>query len=72
MATIIQPYNDWRERLAVDVIGGLVSNMIQRSQQANQNRKLNALRGVVQDELGAMNAPQQAPQLTPGDYNSNG
>ncbi|MBR0204486.1 MAG: hypothetical protein IJQ56_08990, partial [Synergistaceae bacterium] len=46
--------------------------MIQRSQQANQNRKLNALRGVVQDELGAMNAPQQAPQLTPGDYNSNG
>ncbi len=78
MATIIsnRPYNDWRERLAVDIIGGLVGNMIKNSQQANQNRKLNALRGVVQDELSAMNAPQQqaVPQLMAGTGNdsSNG
>ena len=73
MAVIVQPYNGWREKLAVDVLGGLIGGILQRSQQANQNRKLNALQGVVDSELAAMRNPQQqTPQVIPTDYNSNG
>ena len=72
MAVHIQPYNSWREQLAANILGPIIGNMIQRSQQADQNRKLNALRGVIEQELGSMAAPQMTPQLTPADYNSDG
>ena len=57
MATIVQPYNPWREQLAANFIGPLLGNMIQRSQEAETNRKRNAMLaawtdpGAVQDLL---------------------
>lgn len=61
MATIIQPYNPWREQMAASILGPLIGGMIQRGQEANQNRKLNALRG----ELNArMTAPEEMAALT--------
>ena len=73
MALTFVPYNDWREKLAANIIGNLIGDMFQRSNQANQNRKLNALQGVVDSELAAMRNPQQqTPQVIPADYNSNG
>lgn len=47
MATIVTQYNPWREQLAMSFLGPLVHNMIQRSQIADDNRKLNALMGEL-------------------------
>lgn len=43
MATIVQPYDPWREKLAASILGPLVGNMIQKGQEAEQNRKRNAM-----------------------------
>lgn len=57
MATIVQPYNPWREQLAASILGPLVGNMIQKGQEAEQNRKRNAMlaawtdANAVQDPL---------------------
>ena len=75
MATIMQPYNPWREQLAAGILGPIIGNVIQRSQEANQNRKFNALVGKTLEDLaaegsqggGLMNAPAM-----PVGYNDNG
>ena len=43
MATIVQQYNPWREQLAANILGPLVGNMIQKGQEAEANRKRNAM-----------------------------
>ena len=72
MATIIQPYNDWRERLAVGLISPLLGNMIQRSQEANQNRKINALIGQVQSDLAGQEQNLMTNPAMPEGYDDNG
>lgn len=72
MATIIQPYNGWRENLAINLISPLITNMIQRSQEANQNRKLNALRSVVQSALSGQEQNLLSNPSMPENYNNNG
>ena len=51
MATIVTPYNPWRENLAVNVLGGLLNNFLEQNRQAEQNRKVNAFRGQLQQDL---------------------
>lgn len=43
MATIVQPYNDWRERAAVNILGPMMTGLLQRHWQNEDNRKVNAL-----------------------------
>lgn len=55
MATILtQQVNPWGA-LAANLAGNLIGDMLQRSREANQNRKLNALFAEAQNSL---NAPQ--------------
>ena len=58
MATIIQPYNPWREQFAANLIGPLLGNVIgdaiKRHQEANANRKLNTAIGTTLQNLGTM------------------
>ena len=64
----------WREKLAANIIGSLIDDIFQRTDQANQNRKLNALslQRSVNSELAAMRNPHlQTPQVIPDDYKSN-
>lgn len=61
MATIVQPYNPWREQLLANFLGPIVGNMIQSSQQNAQNKKYNAMLG----ELAKAGQPQQAVQAVP-------
>lgn len=78
MATIIQPYNAWREQLAANLLGPIVGNILQRSQEANQNRKMNALMGKVNEDITALGSKNQGQQnlLTgepmPEGYNNDG
>lgn len=78
MATIVQPYNPWREQLALTALGNVAGNIIgdiwKTHKQNEQNRKANAFRAQLQQNLGniAQNAeisltPREAPQ----GYNSN-
>lgn len=78
MATIVQPYNPWREQLALTTLGNVAGNIIgdiwKTHKQNEQNRKANAFRAQLQQNLGniAQNAeisltPREAPQ----GYNSN-
>ncbi|MBQ9564618.1 MAG: hypothetical protein IJU98_03420 [Synergistaceae bacterium] len=53
MATIVQPYNPWREQMAAGILGPLIGGMIQRGQEAERNRKLNALRGALNERMTA-------------------
>ena len=59
MATIVQPYNPWREQLAMGFLGPLVMQNIQRNQQAADNRlKARALMEAMNGAVGAQdNAP---------------
>lgn len=45
MATIIQPYNPWRENLAVGLLAPVINNLLQSSQQAAKNAKTAAILG---------------------------
>lgn len=73
MATIIQPYNDWRKNLAVSFLAPIVGNMIQRSQEANQNRKINALLSKSMEDLGAGGSQSlMSSPVMPEGYNDNG
>ena len=42
MATIIQPYNPWREQLAVRTLVPIISGIFQRQRERDENRKINA------------------------------
>ncbi|MBR0168881.1 MAG: lytic transglycosylase domain-containing protein [Synergistaceae bacterium] len=78
MATIVQPYNPWREQLALTALGNVAGNILgdlwQTHKQNEQNRKANAFRGALSDNL--KNIAQQAnitlaqPEAPQG-YNSN-
>lgn len=78
MATIVQPYNPWREQLALTALGNVAGNILgdiwQTHKQNEQNRKANAFRGALSDNL--KNMAQQAditlaqPEAPQG-YNSN-
>lgn len=57
MATIVQPYNPWREQLAASILGPLVGNMIQKGQEAEQNRKSNAFLSELQNRMNAVQEP---------------
>lgn len=57
MATIVTQYNPWREQLAMSFLGPLVQGMIQRSQIAEENRKLNALMGELAAGEAGMGGP---------------
>ncbi|MBR0167337.1 MAG: hypothetical protein IJQ08_01555 [Synergistaceae bacterium] len=78
MATIVQPYNPWREQLALTALGNVAGDIIgdiwKTHKQNEQNRKANAFRGQLQQELG--NIAQQgnislAQPQAPEGYNSN-
>ena len=66
MATIVTQYNPWREQLAVNFLGGLLNNMIQRNQQRADNRIQNRAIAdwVNSNEPATTNylATQQNPQ----------
>ena len=78
MATIVQPYNPWREQLALTALGNVAGNIIgdiwKTHKQNEQNRKANAFRGQLQQNLG--NISQNAeisltPREAPHGYNPN-
>ena len=74
MATIVQPYSPWREQLAANILGPIIGNVIQRSQEANQNRKFNALIGKTMEDLAAggnQGGLMSTPAMPEG-YNDNG
>ena len=66
MATIVTQYNPWREQLAVNFLGGLLNNMIQRNQQRADNRIQNRAiadwissnEPVTTNYLGIQQSPQ--------------
>ena len=73
MATIVTPYNPWREQLAVGLLGPLIGDFISNMRQNEQNRKTNAFRGALQDAIssqGQGNISLAQPQEPEG-YNSN-
>ena len=78
MATIVQPYNPWREQLALTALGNVAGNIIsdlwKNHNQNEQNRKVNAFRGQLNQDLNN-NAQNNAVSLTamgaPDGYNSN-
>lgn len=76
MATIVQPYNPWREQLALtalgNIAGDIIGDMWKTHRQNEQNKKINAFRGelqnLAQQQQGNISLAQpQAPQ----GYNSN-
>ena len=42
MATIVQPYNPWREQLAVGTLVPIISGILERQRERDENRKINA------------------------------
>ena len=42
MATIMQPYNPWRENLAVGTLVPIISGILERQRERDENRKINA------------------------------
>ena len=76
MATIIQPYNPWRENLAANLLGPLLGNAIgdafKRHQEANANRKLNTAVGTALQALGTMGQQSMMNgEPVPNGYNDN-
>lgn len=79
MATIVQPYNPWREQLALTALGNVAGSIIgdiwKTHQQNEQNRKINAFRGQLNQDLNNNVAQGQGvslvPQNLPEGYNSN-
>ena len=67
MAVTVVPYNPWREQLAMSFLGPLIGNMIQRQQQRDDNRKMNALLGELAGEGDAGIYPGfEAPRTVAG------
>ena len=54
MATIIQPYNYAREITAMNLLGGLLTDALQRHNEANKNRKVNTAIGTALQNLGSL------------------
>ncbi len=73
MATIIQPYDPWAEKAAVNVLGGLINGLLQRHWENEDNRKMNAFRGAVMAELDKKRGltPQLQGQATLEGYDTN-
>ena len=77
MATIVQPYNPWREQLALTALGNVAGNIIgdiwKTHRQNEQNRKANAFRGQLQQDLQNNAQPEISliPKEAPQGYNSN-
>ena len=77
MATIVQPYNPWREQLALTALGNVAGNIIgdiwKTHRQNEQNRKANAFRGQLQQDLQNAAQPDISlmPKEAPQGYNSN-
>ena len=42
MATIMQPYNPWREQLAIGTLVPIISGILERQRERDENRKINA------------------------------
>lgn len=61
MAMIIQPYNPWREQLAVGTIVPIISGILERQRERDENRKHNAL--IAQSVADA--APPAQPSVIP-------
>ena len=76
MATIVQPYNPWREQLALtalgNIAGDIIGDMWKTHRQNEQNRKINAFRGELQNlaQQQKDNISLAQPQAPQG-YNSN-
>ena len=78
MATIVQPYNPWREQLALTALGNVAGNIIsdlwKNHNQNEQNRKVNAFRGQLNQDLNNSsqnNAVSLTAMGAPDGYNSN-
>ena len=75
MATIVQPYNPWKEQLALTALGNVAGNILndlwQSHRQNEQNRKANAFRGQLQQNLAQQGNISLTPQEAPQGYNSN-
>ena len=56
MATIVQPYNPWREQLAVGTLVPIISDIIQRQRERDENRKINAAIAKTMADAGAVGA----------------
>ena len=71
MAVYVQPYNPWKEQAALSLLGGFIDKW----QQSEQNRKTNAFRGQLQQDIanltGGDNSISLMPQSEPQGYNSN-
>ena len=75
MATIVQPYNPWKEQLALTALGKVAGDIIgdiwKSHRQNEQNRKANAFRGQLQENLAQQGNISLTPQEAPQGYNSN-
>ena len=79
MATIVQPYNPWREQLALTALGNVAGSIIgdiwKTHRENQQNRKINAFRGQLNQDLRDNVSQGQGvslvPQNLPEGYNSN-
>lgn len=76
MATIVQPYNPWRENLAVTILGNVLGDLWTQHRQNEQNKKANAFRGQLMQDIQAQTAAQAPVSLSqqnlPEGYNSDG
>lgn len=78
MATIVQPYNPWREQLALTALGNVAGSIIgdiwKTHRDNQQNRKINAFRGQLNQDLRDNVSQGQGvslvPQNLPEGYNS--
>ena len=68
MATIVQPYNSWREQLALSVLGNTLGNALgdlwQQYRQNEQNKKINAFKNQLSQNL-QQTQPEQSISLLP-------
>lgn len=77
MAVHVIPYNPWREQLALtalgNVAGDIIGDMWKAHRQNEQNRKANAFRGQLQQDLQntAQDNISLMPQKAPAGYNAN-
>ncbi|MBQ4429987.1 MAG: hypothetical protein II877_00680, partial [Synergistaceae bacterium] len=77
MAVHVIPYNPWREQLALtalgNVAGDIIGDMWKAHRQNEQNRKANAFRGQLQQDLQntAQDNISLMPQKAPTGYNAN-
>lgn len=77
MATIVQPYNPWREQLAFNALGNIAGNILgdiwARHKQSEENKKINAFRGQLQQDLqnNAGNNVSLTQPTPPDGYDSN-